>query len=100
VSIAAVHVTVVYCPPGEVWMREVALDPGATLLDAVRASGVLQAFPALGEGVPDLGVFNRPRAPQDAVQDGDRIEIYRPLTIDPKEARRIRADVRRRRKTN
>ncbi|HEU0204919.1 MAG TPA: RnfH family protein, partial [Burkholderiaceae bacterium] len=97
-SAATVHATVAYCPPGEVWMREVLLDPGATLLDAVRASGVLQAFPALAENALDLGVFNRPRSAQDPLRDGDRIEIYRPLTIDPKEARRIRADVRRRRK--
>jgi len=42
-------------------------------------------------------VFGQLRSPADPLRDGDRVEIYRPLTIDPKEARRIRAAVRRRR---
>jgi uncharacterized protein len=65
----------------------------------VDASGLLAAAPELVAGQPlDLGVFNRPRSGSEPVRAGDRIEVYRPLSIDPKEARRVRAEVRRRRK--
>jgi hypothetical protein len=91
------RVTVVYCPPGQVWSRDVELAKGATLGDAIGASGLLQAFDGLEAMRLDVGVFSRPRALDDPARDGDRIEVYRALTIDPKEARRVRAEVRRRR---
>lgn len=65
----------------------VQLGEGATVADAVRASGLLaEPIDALR-----LGIFGRLRAPGDAVQDGDRVEIYRGLLADPKAARRQRA---------
>jgi putative ubiquitin-RnfH superfamily antitoxin RatB of RatAB toxin-antitoxin module len=92
-----IRVSVVYCPPGIVWQRDVDLRVGATIRDAIEASGVLTAFPHLAGGRLEVGVFSRPRAPDAPLADGDRVEIYRPLAIDPKEARRRRAEVRRRR---
>lgn len=92
-----IRVSVVYCPPGTVWQREVDLQPGATVRDALAVSGVLTAFPHLAGGRLEAGVFSRPRALDAPLADGDRVEIYRPLAIDPKEARRRRAEVRRRR---
>jgi putative ubiquitin-RnfH superfamily antitoxin RatB of RatAB toxin-antitoxin module len=91
------RVCVVYCPPGTVWQREVELQEGATVRAALAASEVLAAFPALTLERIDVGVFNRPRALDAPLADGDRVEIYRPLEIDPKEARRRRAELRRRR---
>jgi putative ubiquitin-RnfH superfamily antitoxin RatB of RatAB toxin-antitoxin module len=93
------HATVVGAPPGES-PREVPVElaAGSTIGDAVLASGLLDADPLRIERL-DLGVFNRPQKPDTPLREGDRVEIYRPLTIDPKEARRIRADVRRRRKS-
>ena len=93
---ATVHATVVWAPsdapPREV---RVELAAGSTIGDAVRASGLLGDHRI----ELDLGVFNHPRKQDAPLREGDRVEIYRPLTIDPKEARRIRADVRRRRKS-
>lgn len=91
------RVCVVYCPPGAVWRREVELDDGATVRAALEASGVLAAFPHLARERLDVGVFNHPRGLDAPLADGDRVEIYRPLAIDPKEARRRRAELRRRR---
>jgi uncharacterized protein len=95
-----VHACVVYCPPGEPHVIAVDLPAGATLRDAVQASGLLQRCPELAAMPLDLGVFNQPRSPHRPVQPGDRVEVYRPLLVDPKVARRIRVDVKRRRGTS
>ncbi|HKU47127.1 MAG TPA: RnfH family protein [Burkholderiales bacterium] len=63
------------------------LPAGATVRDAVTASGLPHA---------DLfGIFGRRVGPAHRLADGDRVEIYRPLAIDPKEARRRRAKKKR-----
>jgi hypothetical protein len=90
--------TVVYCGRDRPWIVDVEVPQGSTLRDAVVASGLPQHVPGLDCAVLDLGVFNELRKPDEPVRDGDRIEVYRPLAIDPKEARRIRAEIRRRRK--
>lgn len=90
--------TVVYCAHDRQWIVGVEVPAGSTLRDAVVASGLPQRVPGLDPAALDLGVFNRPREPDDPVREGDRIEIYRPLAIDPRQARRIRAEIRRRRK--
>lgn len=95
-----IPVTVVYATPTATHERALRVPPGTTLREAVVMSGLLAQVPALSAVPPDsldLGVFNRPRPADTAVRAGDRIEVYRPLIVDPKEARRIRAEVRRRR---
>lgn len=97
---AGLPVTVVYATPTATHERALRVPAGTTLREAVVMSGLLVQVPALSVLSPqalDLGVFNRPRPADTAVRAGDRIEVYRPLTVDPKEARRIRAEVRRRR---
>ena len=92
-----VAATVVYLLPRRQLVLPVEIGAGATLAEAVLASGLLELAPELGGQVLDLGVFNHPRQGSDRVQPDDRIEVYRPLAIDPKAARRVRAEVRRRR---
>lgn len=95
---AALHVDVVYLGIEQQFQRTVQLAAGATVRDAIDASGVLAEVAELRNRPLDTGVFNRV-VPLDAtLDDGDRVEIYRPLTVDPKAARRVRAEVRRRRK--
>lgn len=81
----------VYALPGEATVIQVVLDSGATITDAIQASGILQLFPEIDLSNNKVGVFSRLKSPGDMVYDGDRVEIYRSLTIDPKEARRRRA---------
>ncbi len=90
--------TVVCCARDRQWIVEVAVPPGSTLRDAVIASGLPARVPHIDLAALDLGVFNAPRAPDEPVRAGDRIEIYRPLAIEPKAARRLRAEVRKRRR--
>ncbi len=93
-----IRVSVVYLRPGLTFERHLSLPAGATVGAAIAASGVLDEIPELAGQPVQVGVFSRLRALGDALDDGDRVEIYQPLTIDPKEARRIRVELQRRRK--
>lgn len=66
----------------------VQLGCGSTVLDAVRRSGILAIHPEIDIVNARLGVFGHIADRDQVVHDGDRIEIYRPLKIDPKERRR------------
>jgi hypothetical protein len=77
---------------------EVDLAPGATVRDVIVQSGVLTKTGATAVDALDVGIFNRPCSLGAPVRNNDRVELYRPLAIDPKEARRIRAEVRRKKK--
>lgn len=91
-----IRATVVYARPDRQWVVELVLPAGATLADAVRAAGLEAQCPELAALRAEVGVFHRRLPPHSAVRDGDRIELYRPLQIDPKEARRLRASGARR----
>ncbi len=85
-----ITVEVVFCPqPGQVDQVQLRLDPGATLGEALRASGLLQRHGLALEGLR-TGIWCKPRDLAAALRDRDRVEVYRPLTVDPKEARRQR----------
>lgn len=85
------RVTVMFSPaPREVleWIVDVA--DGASVRDAVRASGWPQAFRAQDVSALDVGIWGKRCALDQPVRQGDRVEIYRPLLVDPKVARRER----------
>lgn len=87
----ALRAEVVYAlPAGEDCVR-VELAPGATALDAVRASRLLERHPEIDLRRCKLGIYGRTVAAQTPLAGGERVEIYRPLAMDPKEARRRRA---------
>ncbi len=90
------RLSVVYATRESVWEGLVEAHAGATLREVLAASGVRDAFPELRDETLSAGIFGRLHSLDDVVHDGDRVEIYRPLQVDPKEARRIRADLRRR----
>jgi putative ubiquitin-RnfH superfamily antitoxin RatB of RatAB toxin-antitoxin module len=87
---AELQVDVVYCPaPGQVDERRLRLPPGSTAADALRASGVLSRH-GLELRTVSLGVWCRLADADTLLRDRDRVELYRPLKVDPKEARRLR----------
>lgn len=87
----AFEVEVAFAQPSRQVVKRVSLAPGATLRDAVEASGLDADFPELRTRPLDVGVFGRRMDPETAVRPGERVEIYRPLRADPKELRRSRA---------
>lgn len=90
-SEARLQITVVYSPV-ERAVREVVLQlsAGSTVLQALQTSGLLQLFPALDPSALTLGVWGRRGSLTQVLQHNDRVEIYRPLNVDPKVARRER----------
>lgn len=75
--------------PREVLSLELDLPEGSRIADAVAASGWVARFPDLSP-LPGVGIWGRKATPEQLLQDGDRVEIYRPLRVDPKVARRER----------
>jgi putative ubiquitin-RnfH superfamily antitoxin RatB of RatAB toxin-antitoxin module len=71
---------------------------GSTVEHAIRVSGILDRFPHIDLRADTVGIFGQRASLEDTVFNGDRIEIYRPLVVDPKQARRRRAGQTRKRK--
>ncbi|WP_430461802.1 RnfH family protein [Thalassolituus sp. LLYu03] len=88
-----IQVEVAYALPNKQKILTVDVEPGTTMLDAVKQSGIENEFPELDLAEAKFGIFGKAtRTPEtDVVRAGDRIEIYRPLLIDPKQARANRA---------
>lgn len=85
-----IQVTLVYSPAArEVHEVTLRLAASSTVLQAVHASGLLQLFPAI-EQTAVVGIWGRKVAWTQTLRDQDRVELYRPLTVDPKVARRVR----------
>ena len=85
-----IDVEVVFCPrQGEADRVPLRLPAGATLADALRASGIVERHALSPEGLR-TGIWCKAKEPATPLRDRDRVEVYRPLTVDPKEARRQR----------
>ena len=89
-AVDSIAVEVVYCPaPHVIDLSPLRVAAGATVADALQASGVLQRHGLALDGLA-LGLWGRACALTQPLRERDRIEIYRPLLVDPKEARRQR----------
>lgn len=85
------RIEVVCATPAEQVLIALAVPCGTTAGVAVERSGILRRFPDLDAARLELGVFGRVVTAATVLGDGDRVEIYRPLEADPKQARRRRA---------
>lgn len=86
------RVEVVYALPERQYVRKVTLAQGSTVEQAILASGLLELRNDIDLACNKVGIYSRPAKLGDVLNDGDRVEIYRPLTADPKELRRQRAE--------
>jgi len=85
------RISVAYSPaPRAVDLVELTLPDGATVHDALEASGLAARHPGVDFAALKLGVWGKVRAADTPLRDADRVEVYRPLQVDPKEARRQR----------
>ncbi len=94
-----ITVEVAYALPHEQKIIEVLVEPGTTAFQAAVRSGITRHFPDLDLESAKMGIFGQAlgtkglKPPKEhELQPGDRVEIYRPLTADPKEVRRKRAE--------
>lgn len=97
-DIETIAVEVAYALPDKQKLIALLVEPGTTALQAANKSGITQFFPGLDLESAAMGLFGQafgtkglPSASEYILHAGDRVEIYRPLTSDPKEARRKRA---------
>lgn len=81
-------VEIVFALPDDQLLLTLEVESGATANSVIEQSGIRDKFAPQDFSNFTLGVWGRPVEPGYKVQDGDRIEIYRPLDIDPREARR------------
>ena len=86
-----IDIEVAYAEPDRQLIVPLHVPVGISAREAVRRSGLLERFPGIDLRKVTLGVFGNPVPPGAPLGDGDRVEIYRPLQVDPKEARRLRA---------
>jgi len=87
-----INVEVVYALPHEQLLLRLKLRQGATVAEAVQASGVAEKHPEIDLARNKLGIFGKLTKADAVLRDKDRVEIYRPLIADPKEVRRKRAE--------
>ncbi|HGF6560530.1 RnfH family protein [Providencia sp. PROV188] len=87
-----INIEVTYALPEKQFLLPVKVAEGTTIEDAIIASGILTLRSDIDLKKNKVGIYSRPAKLGDVVQEGDRIEIYRPLIADPKELRRKRAE--------
>lgn len=88
-----ISVAVAYVEHGAHFWREFTLPAGSTALEAIQHSGVQQRFPAADPERLKIGIFGKLIKATKELEDGDRVEIYRPISADPENVpRRDRQD--------
>lgn len=90
----ALRAEVAYAKPQEQVVLTVYLSAAASVETTIRESGILERFPDIDLASASVGIFGKPCTLNQPVRPGDRIEIYRPLSVDPRTARRQRTQHR------
>lgn len=93
-SAEEIDVEVAYAAPKRQITKTMALPAGSNVEQAIRASGLLDEFPEIDLAHQRVGVFGEFVRLDECLQGGERVEIYRALIADPKEARRQRAQAK------
>ncbi|WP_339339818.1 RnfH family protein [uncultured Oceanicoccus sp.] len=88
-----IKVEVCYALPDKQQILIIEVAQGTTVYAAAEQSGITGSFPDLDLSTAKMGIFGKavPKPQQTVVNEGDRVEIYRPLIADPKEVRKVRA---------
>lgn len=86
-----IRVEVAYALPEKQAIVEVQVVPGTTALEAAQQSGITDMFDGIDLDNAKIGIFGKVVSPKQALREGERVEIYRPLIADPKEVRKARA---------
>lgn len=88
---ASLRIEVVCAQPGRAWRLMLALPAGATVAEALAAADLPAKVPGLVVDPECLAIHGRAVSPGETLREGDRVEVLRPLLIDPMQARRRRA---------
>ena len=85
------QVEIVFALPERQVLQTLELPIGSTVADAIQRSALAQEFPEVDIDQLQAGVWGKLVERSRVLLDGDRVELYRPLVIDPREARRLKA---------
>lgn len=88
---ASIRVELVYATADEQALIELHVAQGSSVQDVIDSSAISERFPNADLAACDVGIWGRPVERSDIVRDGNRVELYRQLKMDPREARRVRA---------
>lgn len=91
-SIEQIAIEVVYALPKEQTLLSLQIDNGSSVEQAIIESGICHQHPEIDLSVNKVGIWNKVVKLNQLLENGDRIEIYRPLIADPKEVRKRRAE--------
>ncbi|QLB18631.1 RnfH family protein [Mannheimia granulomatis] len=86
-----INVEVVYAYPDKYFLKKLQVPQNTTIQNIILLSGVLEKYTEIDLRENKVGIFSRLAKLNETVENGDRIEIYRPLLADPKEIRRKKA---------
>ncbi|MCB5183997.1 RnfH family protein [Methylobacillus gramineus] len=89
----SITIEVAYALPQQQYILPIMVEIGTTAAQAVQLSGILQMCPELNSSSLKLGIYGALVKADTILKQHDRVEIYRPLLADPKEARRRRAQM-------
>ncbi|TAN60198.1 MAG: RnfH family protein [Magnetospirillum sp.] len=81
-------VSVAYATPSKQAWLTIEVPEGATVKDAILRSGILKRFPEIDLETQKIGIFSKATTLDAVLEDGARVEIYRPITADPKTVKR------------
>ena len=87
------RIEVVFALPGRQVLLASEVPDGATVADAIAMSGIARQFPECDLDELQAGVWGQPVKRERVVRNGDRIELFRALEMDPREARRLKAGI-------
>lgn len=86
-----IAVQVCHALPDSSFLRSLTVPAGTTLKQALEQSGLLREIPGIDLAVNMVGIYGKKKPLDTVLREHDRVEVYRPLQADPKEARRRRA---------
>ena len=84
-------IEVAYAQPERQAIQKLQVAAGTTMLQAIEQSELAKEFPEINLATVKAGIFGKQHPLDTVLQSGDRVEIYRPLSIDPKQQRKLRA---------
>jgi len=93
-----INIEVAYALPDQQVIIPLQVKQGTTAAEAIELSGVLEQFDDIDMSTAKFGIFSKATKADTELRDKDRVEIYRPLIVDPKESRRKRAEKKKKKK--
>lgn len=87
------QIEVVFALPDRQVLDALDVEVGTTVAEAIARSGIERRFPGIDLSAMQVGIWGRTVDRSHILREGDRVEIYRPLEIDPREARRLKAGI-------